>query len=236
MLPVVQALLQQVGCLKQTEADLCRRLKELQAQDSSDAGSKASMAKSLSLASSLQNRQPLQSHSLLALHPAVAPCTAAGNLCSRTGQSPAAATSPQSDGSAAAFAPHTRPQTAVTPSTSAAQAYQQPAAAPQADLQQHMQQHSDINSQLQQVLKELDAGFFKLRMQHRPSPSSSRPASPCPMSLKPTITVQQGQHGQLQHHAGPADGCEVWSRQQASNVLLLGIRMAAHLSSNRHLP
>ena len=221
----VQALLHQVGCLKQTEADLCHRIRELQAQDSSawhHAGSEASMAKSLSLASSLQNRQPLQQGRAESQSPRSAPSCGTSH-CSREPvqqdrpepQSPAAATSPQSDRSAAAFAPHTRPQTAATPSTSAAQAYQQPAAAPQADLQQHMQQHGDINSQLQQVLRELDAGISKLRMQHRPSPSSSRPASPWPMSLKPTNTVQQGQHGQLQHHAGPADAFEGGSQQES---------------------
>ena len=244
MLPLqVQALLQQVGCLKQTEADLCCRIRELQAQDSSawhHAGSEASMAKSLSLASSLHNRQPLQQGRAESQSSRSAPSCDASH-CNREPvqqdrsepQSPATATSLQSDGSAAAFAPHTRPQTAATPSTSATQAHQQTAAAPQAGLQQHMQQHGDISSQLQQVLKELDAGISKLRMQHRPSPSSSRPASPCPMSLKPTNTVQQGQHGQLQHHAGPADGCEAWSRQQSPPTVE---QQAAPFQLRMHLP
>ena len=67
MVPLqVQALLQQVGCLKQTEGNLCQRIAELQAQASQSpsawhcAGSVEPMAKSVSLASSLYSRQPLQ--------------------------------------------------------------------------------------------------------------------------------------------------------------------------------
>ena len=62
----MQALLLQVGCLKQTEGNLCQRIAELQAQASQSpsawhcAGSVEPMAKSVSLASSLYSRQPLQ--------------------------------------------------------------------------------------------------------------------------------------------------------------------------------
>lgn len=236
MMPLqVQALLQQVRCLKQTEGKLCQRIAELQSQASQSpsawhrAGSEASLTQSLSLASSLHSRQPLQQGRAEPQSPHFAPSCA--NLhCSNEpvqhsrseAESAATTTSLQAQGSAAAFAPQTRPQTAATPSTSATLTYQQTAAAPQAGLQQHMRQHGDINSQLQQVLRELDAGILKLRMQHSPSPTFSRPASPYPKSLDPTDTEEQGQHGQLQHQPRPADGFEAESQQQSQQGISVG--------------
>ncbi len=254
MVPLqVQALLQQVRCLKQTEGNLRQRIAELQTQASQSrsarqrAGSEASMAESLSLASSLHSRQPLQQGRAEPQSPHFAPscgtlhCTSEPVQQSRSeAQSPATATSLQSEGSAAAFAPQTRPQTAATPSTSATLTYQQTAAAPQAGLQQHMRQHGDINCQLQQVLRELDAGISKLRKQHSPSPSSSRPASPYPMSLTPTDTEEQGhQQGEAESQQQSQQGTSVGrqeggSQQQQSPPTLE--QQTAPFQLRMHLP
>ena len=224
----MQALLQQVRCLKQTEGDLCQRVAELQAQASPSpsacghVSSEASLAKSLSLASSLHSRQPVQQGRAESQSPHFAPSCGTLQGSNEPVQqsrsephSPATAASPRSEGSAAAFAPQTRPQTAAAPGTSATPTYQQTAAAPQAGLQQHMQQHGDINTQLQQVLRELDAGISKLRMQHSPSPSSSRPASPYSMSLDPTNSEQQRQHDRIQRQPGQAVDSEGASQRES---------------------
>ena len=216
-----------MGCPKQTEGDPRQRIAEPQVQASQSPpalhcmGSKASTAKSPSLASLLHSRQPLQQGRAEARSPRSGPSCGTSHCSKEPGlqnrSMPQSLTSLQPEGFCSRL--HT-----ANPAPDGCHVHHT-AAAPHAGLHQHVQQHIVISRQVQQVLRESWMPAF-------PDCACSTVLAPAAASLRrpthvtptpPTLSSRAHMATFSTRLSDPADGCG------RSREHLLGVRRACSM-------